>query len=329
MSIQMLTDTFNTEEYNNLAGHPMQLREWGEARKKTGLKIFRFGEYEGNELVNAYQMTLHPIPFTGKCIGYIPRSSLPSNELLKYLHDFGKKEKIAFVKFEPNVTASSASSIQHLAFRKSPYSLFPKWTMTLDLTPSEEVLLKNMKTKTRYNIKLAERKGVVVKEMTDAQGFEIFAKLYFETSRRQKYFGHTKEYHEPIFNALKNKNAAILIAFYKNTPLAAYELFFHKDTLYYPYGGSSEEMKNLMAPNLLMWETIRWGKNKGLRKFDMWGSLPPDYDQKNIWAGFTRFKEGYGAKFTEMIGSYDFIIDSLLYHPFNFAQAMRNKLFGI
>lgn len=327
--IQIIPDTFDQRIYDDAAAHPMQLWAWGEARKNMGLTVHRFGEYKGKRLVNVYQMTLHAIPYTGTFIGYVPRSNTPSKELISFLKEFGKKERIALVKFEPNVIESKEGRDKMKELVKSPYTLFPKWTITLDLKPSEEQLLKNMKPKTRYNIKLAQKKGVTVKEVSTTAGFEIFIRLYFETTARQKYFGHSKDYHREIFNALKAKSASVLIATYDDTPLAAYELFYHKDTLYYPYGGSSTENQNVMAPNLIMWEAIKFGKAKGLKSFDMWGSLDPNYDPKDIWAGFTRFKEGYGGKFTEMIGTYDLVMNPLVYHAFNLAQRLRSLLLGV
>ena len=327
--IQLIPDSFDQKSYDEAAVHPMQLWAWGEARKKMGIMVFRFGEFKGTKLITVYQMTLHPIPYTRTFIGYIPRSKNPSQDFITYLKEFGKKEKIAFVKFEPNVAENREKNEEIKELRKSPYTLFPKWTIVLDLTSPEETLLKNMKPKTRYNIKLAQKKGVVVKEMSNSNGFETFIKLYLETTKRQKYFGHTKEYHKEIFNALRAKSASILVATYEETPLAVYELFYHKDTLYYPYGGSSSEHQNVMAPNLIMWEVIRFGKAKGLRKFDMWGSLAPNYHSNDIWAGFTRFKEGYGGKFTEMIGTYDLILNPLIYYLFNTAQYLRSRLMGV
>ncbi len=326
--IELLPEEFDPKEYDEVAAHPMQLYEWGEARKKMGVDVFRMGEYDGDKLVNVYQLTRHPIPFTNKCVGYVPRSVFPSKEMLVHMQEINKKGRLAFIKFEPNVKADSRVKVSSL-LKPSPYTLFPKWTMTLDLTPSEETLLAKMKPKTRYNIRLAQKRGITVREMTNNKGFEIFIKLYFETTKRQKYFGHNEKYHRFIFESLKNKNASILVAFYKDAPLAAYELLYHKDTLYYPYGGSSEELKNLMAPNLIMWEAIRFGKQKGLKKFDMWGSLPPTYNEKDIWSGFTRFKEGYGAQFTELIGTYDLVFSPLLYNAFNTAQSLRNLIMGI
>ena len=210
-------------------------------------------------------------------------------------------------------------------FVKSPHPLFPSWTQILDLTKSEEELLKSFHSKTRYNIRLAEKKGVVIKEMSNKEGFEIFSKLYFDTCKRQKYFGHSPKYHKIIWESLKKDIAHILIAFYNNVPLASYELFYFKKTFYYPYGGTSIEYRNLMASNLLMWEAIKLGKKLGAEKFDMWGSLGPNYDPTDPWSGFTRFKEGYSTKFTEFIGSYDLITNKKLYHLYNLIYTMREQ----
>ncbi|MEK7522972.1 MAG: peptidoglycan bridge formation glycyltransferase FemA/FemB family protein, partial [Patescibacteria group bacterium] len=170
---------------------------------------------------------------------------------------------------------------------------------------------------------LAEKKGVIVKEMSNDEGFKIFSKLYFETCKRQKYFGHTPKYHKIIWDSLKKDIAHILIAFYNDAPLAAYELFYFNNTLYYPYGGTSVEYRNLMASNLLMWEAIKLGKKLSAEKFDMWGSLGPNYDQSNPWSGFTRFKEGYATEFKEFVGSYDLVINPTLYKIYNTIYSLR------
>jgi lipid II:glycine glycyltransferase (peptidoglycan interpeptide bridge formation enzyme) len=122
---------------------------------------------------------------------------------------------------------------------------------------------------------------------------------------------------------LKKNIAHILIAFYNDVPLAAYELFYFNKVFYYPYGGSSNEYKNFMATNLLMWEAIKLGKKLGAEHFDMWGSLSPKYSHDHSWAGFTRFKEGYGTEFVEFVGSYDQIINQTGYSIYNFAYKLR------
>jgi lipid II:glycine glycyltransferase (peptidoglycan interpeptide bridge formation enzyme) len=100
-------------------------------------------------------------------------------------------------------------------------------------------------------------------------------------------------------------------------------LFVYKDTLYYPYGASSSEHRETMASNLMMWEAIKFGKNLGLKKFDMWGALSPNPDPKDPWYGFHRFKQGYGPELVEFIGSYDLIINPMLYQLYKIADKIR------
>lgn len=322
MAVKIIDQNYNKALFNKLALHPLQSWEWGEARKKMGIKVLRIG----NE-TDVYQITFHKVPYTKYKIGYLPRSNFPSKEVINFLTNYCKKNNVIFIKLEPyifkntvnNETVKQWNNVSH-----SPHPLFPNWTLQIDLTKSEELLLKQMKPKTRYNINLAEKKGVIVKEESNEKGFAIFQKLYFATCKRQKYHGHNHYYHKLIWQNLKEKIAHILIAYYQNIPLVAYEIFIFNNTLYYPYGGSSLMHRNVMAANLLMWETIRFGKKLGVKKFDMWGSLPMNHDSNHPWAGFTRFKEGYGGKFVEFIGSYDLIISSLLYQIYKLAWKFRN-----
>ena len=220
-------------------------------------------------------------------------------------------------------TISEKSKIKNQKLIKSKHPLFPAWTQVLDLNKSEEDLLKSFHPKTRYNIRLAEKKGVTVCEESNSSGFEKFSKLYFETTKRQKYFGHDYQYHKTVWNNLKNEISHILIAYYNDIPLAAYQLWYLDGVIYYVYGGTSELHRNLMASNLLMWEAIKLGKKLGAEKFDMWGSLGPNYDANDPWSGFTRFKEGYATKFMEFVGSYDLVINPLLYKIYNLVYSLR------
>ena len=323
--VKIITNDYLKSEYNKLAVHPLQTWEWGEARKKTGVEVLRLGEFKGNELINVFQLTFHKIPKTDYQVGYLPRSVLPGADVLNFLSDYSKKNKIIFVKIEPNIEKISNNEAMKKSnnFVKSPHHLFPTCTQVLDLNKSEDELLKSFHSKTRYNIRLAEKKGVEIKEMSDDKGFEIFLKLYFETCKRQKYFGHNPKYHITILVNLKIDISHILIAFYNDVPLAAYELFYFKNKLYYPYGGTSLEHRNIMPSNLLMWEAIKLGKKLGAIEFDMWGSLGPNYDPADPWSGFTRFKEGYNTKFTQFIGSYDLVINPIIYKIYNLIYAVR------
>lgn len=330
MGIKILEHS-SAEEYNDKAHHPMQSWEWGEARKKMRIEVVRIADDK-----DVFQMTLHRIPHTKYKIGYLPRSVIPSFEVMQFLYEFGKKNQVVFIKMEPYAfnTPENKERIIKLksdsfTLKQSPHPLFPEWSIVLDLKPTEDELLKQMKPKTRYNIKLAQKKGVVIKEMSDDNGFAIFADLYFETCKRQKYHGHTREYHKIIWENLKSNLAHILIAYYEDTPLAAYELFYFKKKFYYPYGGTSLLHRNLMPANLLMWEAVKLGKKLGAETFDMWGALPPNYPENHPWAGFTRFKEGYGGVSQEFIGSYDLVIYPTQYSIYNFVHKARSFALSI
>lgn len=120
-----------------------------------------------------------------------------------------------------------------------------------------------------------------------------------------------------------NLTAHLLTAKYKSKVLTAWVVFIFKDTLYYPYGASSNEHREVMASNLMMWEAIRYGKSLGLKKFDMWGALGPNPDPKDPWFGFHNFKEKYAPEHVEYIGSYDLIINSTLYQLYKIADKLR------
>ncbi len=328
MKIQILPETFSQTDFNAVAINPVQSWEWGESKKQLGIEVIRVGKFVDDDLKHTYQVTFHKIPYTNFTVGYLPRSEFPSEEVLQFLQNYAKKRKTIFIKIEPYEKKSEVkidlSTVSHL--KKSSHPLFPSWTQMLNILKSEDILFNNLKSKTRYNIRLAQKKGVVVKEESTDTGFEIFSKLYFDTTKRQNYHGHDKQYHKVVWDCMKKNIAHILIAYYENIPLAAYELFHFNDNFYYPYGGTSVLHRNLMASNLLMWEAILLGKKLGAKKFDMWGSLPPAYDEKSPWSGFTRFKEGYGTEFVKFIGSYDLIIDTTLYSLYTSLHKLRTTL---
>lgn len=330
MDIRILKDS-DKNEYNKLATHIMQSWQWGEFRKSLGLKLLRYGLFGNEKLKTAFQLTLHKIPFTKSFVGYLPKGPYPDEELAKALRRISKDQNCAFIKIEPDVEVSSIkpapSGVEKYQVSrdliKSPKPLFTKYNFVLDITKSEEQLLKTMHPKTRYNIRLAQKKGVIVEERTDDQALEIYLDLVFETAKRQKFYNHNRDYHRKVWKVLSNaKMARFLIAFLqpshlsKKIPLAAWMLVNFKDTLYYPYGGSSDQHRDLMASYLVAWEATKLGKKLNLKYFDMWGALGPNPDQKDPWFGFHRFKSGFGAELVEYLETYDLVSNWPLYYLF-------------
>lgn len=306
----------------------MQSWEWGEFRKSIGVKLLRYGLLDKSKLSQVFQLTLHKIPFTQKYVGYLPKGPFPNKDLAKALKKIGKEQNCAFIKIEPDILIENLKPVpgktEELeignSFRKSLKPLFTRYNFILDLTKSEDQLLKNMHPKTRYNIRVAQKYKIKVEERLDDEAFEIYLKLYFETTKRQSYHGHNQTYHKKVWEILKKKDMArLLIAFYqtpdtgRHISLAAWMLLNFKDTLYYPYGGSSKQYPKVMAGNLLAWEAILLGKRLKLKKFDMWGALGPDANPQDPWFGFHKFKAGFGGQLVEYIGSFDLVFNWPLY----------------
>jgi len=320
MDLRPITDSEKLK-YNELVSHIMQSWQWGEFRKALGIKVLRSGLFDKDQLKTAFQLTLHKIPFTNKFVGYLPKGPFPDQNLAEALVKIGQDNNCAFIKVEPNVL-SEELRIQNSElgnqFKISPKPLFTKYNFILDLNKSEDEILKAMHPKTRYNIKVAQKHGVTVEEKSDDQGFAEFLKLHFETTKRQGFHSHNKTYHQQVWKILNEAGQAkILVASLGNIPLAAWELFTFKDTLYYPYGGSSKLHPEVMANNLLAWEAIKLGKRLGLKRFDMWGALSPNPNPKDSWIGFHRFKKGYGGELVEYLGTYDLILNWPVYILFN------------
>ncbi len=311
----------------DLVKHPLQSLEWRQFREKTGIKVVR---------ENDIQLTVHKIPKTPWTIGYFPKGDFPDKKMVEALKKIGKREKCIFIQLEPNIVAieNLKFKIENLGLQSSAHPLFTKYTFQLDLTKSEEELLANMYPKTRYNIRVAQKHGVQVIEDNSDKAFKEYLRLTQETTKRQAFYAHTQKYHELMWQTLKpatkdqkpiidKLTAHLLLAKYKNKTLAAWILFVFKNTLYYPYGASSTENKETMASNLIMWEAIKYGKKIGLKKFDMWGALSNDPDKNDPWYGFHRFKQGYGPELIEFIGSYDLVINPVLYQIYKIADKAR------
>lgn len=327
MIIREITET-EKEQFDNLATHPLQSSAWGEFRSTMGVKVVRLGEFDNEKLVRGYQLTIHKLPMTSLTVGYFPKGPKPDREMLSSLFDVGKKNHCIFIRLEPNTTKADSSALEmkklspQLSIPKKGF--FTKFSFVLDLTPPEEELLKNMKEKTRYNIRLAARKGVTIQEDFSEKAFTEYLRLTFETTKRQKFFAHNEAYHRTMWKILSSSGIAHLFtATYDNKTLVTWIVFLFNNVLYYPYGASSNENREVMASNLMMWEVIKWGKEHGAKSFDMWGALPPDADPKDPQMGFHRFKEGYGGVLTEFSGTIDFVIHPLLYQLYLLTDKVR------
>jgi hypothetical protein len=328
-------DKSNRQRFDKLANHPLQSWRWGDFRVKTGVTVSRLASFEGRAMKKVFQITWHKIPKTGLTIGYCPKSLMPDKQEMKEIGGLARDKRAIMVKWEPGVrlTEESEKDVNELARSRmwqAGKSLFTKHSFWLDLTPSEDEILAGMNQKTRYNIRLASKRGVEIVEDKSEAGFEDYWRLTEETTKRQGFYAHTREYHYHMWQEMVESGGGHLLkAVYQGEVLAAWILFELNGVFYYPYGASSSKHREVMASNLMMWEVIRLGKRLGCTRLDMWGSLSENPDTKDPWYGFHRFKQGYGGELVACVGTFDQVIDKRLYTIYQLADLLRWKILRI
>lgn len=190
----------------------------------------------------------------------------------------------------------------------------PCITRLLNIAGTEEEILAQMHHKTRYNIRVAQKHDIMIRE---ADSVEEFLSLQRDTAKRDRFSAQSDAYIQKQFDLLKQDDTAtILIAEKDNKPLAANFMISYGDTATYLYGASSSQDRQYMAPYLLHWESILWAKKNGKRYYDFWGVNPEDKQHpefKKAWDGISRFKAGWGGMLIELPGTYDIPIRAQLY----------------
>ena len=189
------------KDINKMAEHPLQTYEWGEFRRKWGNDVL---------FTKHGLLTLHKIPFTKYKVGTLIRGLKPTKPMIDDLKTLAIKENIAFVKLEPNFAGNEKGQAQAKKLLRENggvpgKTLFTPTSFSIDLTKSEDELMKSFSSKTRYNIRLAKRKGVIVVEDNSDKAFENYIKLTRETVHRQGFYAHTEHYHRLMWEYLHGK----------------------------------------------------------------------------------------------------------------------------
>jgi lipid II:glycine glycyltransferase (peptidoglycan interpeptide bridge formation enzyme) len=258
-------------------------------------------------------------------------------ELAEKLKSFFSKD-MAFIRFEPpwyykdgDENFKNEPVLLNLAgFKKAAATVQPPDTVIINLDVSCEEILASMKSKWRYNISLAEKKGVKV-ESGGARDIEIFYSLLKETAERDGIAVHGINYYKTLFEVCQKQNKEdqfirLYIAKHENDILAAIVVLFRGKTATYLYGASSNNKRNLMAPYALQWNGIQDAKKAGCLNYDLFG-IPPNDDPDHPMAGLYRFKTGFGGQIIHRPGSWDYQYKKGMYALFNKTEAMRKKMF--
>ncbi|MFH0907009.1 MAG: peptidoglycan bridge formation glycyltransferase FemA/FemB family protein [bacterium] len=290
-------------------GSFLQSWQWGEFQKSLGRKIWRIQTNKLKGLVLEYDL-----PFTKKSYLYCPHLSVSKNtglkEFLNEIRKIAKQEKSIFLKIEP---------LMDFGVEKSPINMVisskhiqPYQTLILDISKPENELLNQMHQKTRYNIGLAQKKGVIIEQ---SENIQDFLKLLEKTSKRDKFYLHCSEYYINLLDILgKDGTAKLFLAKYKDKVIASNVVCFFGKTAIYLYGASDYDFRNLMAPYFLQWHTILRAKKLGYKYYDFWG-----IDEKR-WSGVTRFKKGFNGKEITYPGAFDLVFQPIWYRIYNLVR---------
>ncbi len=288
-----------------LARHPqahlLQTAAWGGLKEAFGWRAARVLAGQAGA-----QVLFRPLPL-GFTVAYLPKGPVGPREaweaLWPQVDALARRQRAVFLKVEPDLWEETdpQGSAPPPGFRPSPHAIQPRRTLLVSLEGAEEEILARMKQKTRYNIRLAARKGVTVRPWSDVEGFY---RLLQETGARDGFGVHSLAYYRRAYQIFHPRGEAeLLVAEYQGEPLAALMVFARGRRAWYFYGASTGKHRNKMPTYLLQWEAMRWAKARGCTEYDLWGV--PDADAATLEAQFTqrrdglwgvyRFKRGFGG----------------------------------
>lgn len=341
MPLTITTDidstTWNDFVANHAAGSLLQSAAWAQFKSDWAWENRRLLILDNEVPVAGAQMLLRRLPL-GRSIAYIPRGPVVSPDqqetqdvLWPALHTLAKDEGALLLTIEPNwqMTPDQAGALLDAAgFERGARDVQPRATLIVDVRPTEDDILMEMKSKWRYNIRLSGRKDVVIRT-GDKDDFGVCYDIIEATGERNDFNVRPRGYYESAWDAFQPDGSRLFIAEYAGTPLAWLMAFRHGPTAYYLYGASSNRERNRMPNHALQWVAMRWAKASGCTHYDLWG-IPPEvpddgnvdeYGSGGLW-GVYRFKRGFGGDVVKYPGAFDAVYNKLAYQ---FYKTIRSE----
>ena len=322
--------------------HILQTLQWSEAKKQNGWSPMFFWSGSSRHNLGALVMVLRrQISFLGMkfTVLYAPKGPTLDwtdqavvTQTLDFLQALSRKHKAVFIKIDPDVLLGTGfpgseeeqpdpnglalqQELNKRGWHFSQDQIQYRNTVLVDLRQSEEELLAAMKQKTRYNIRLAVKKGVTIRQGKESELPALY-KMYAQTAVRDGFVVRHEEYYLNTWHAFLDADMAkILVAEVEGQPVAALILFHFNGTCRYMYGMSTEQYRELMPNHLLQWEAIRLSKQLGCHTYDMWGA-PDVFNESDAMWGVYRFKQGFNGVTARHLGAWDFSPRPLLYKAY-------------
>jgi peptidoglycan pentaglycine glycine transferase (the first glycine) len=335
-------------EWDEFVGqHPqgslLQTTAWGRLKSDFGWSPHRVWLRRDGQLVAGAQFLVKAAALGVIRIAYVPHGPLVDWQddeqvavLLNQIDLAAYSHRAGMLKMEPLLWQEAMSPADWAALCQrhdclpDRDTIQPPRTLLVDLRPSPAEILANMKQKTRYNIRLAEKKGVTVRQGR-ADDLPLFTRLMQITGERDQFGIHQPAYYRTAYNLFAPRDeAALFIAEYEGQPLAALMAFAVGKVAAYLYGASSNAERQRMPTYAVQWAAIQWAKEKGCDWYDLWGvpdapeaELELNFNDRSdgLW-GVYRFKRGFGGQLRRTVGAADRPYNSLVYRLY---QWRRNK----
>ena len=328
--------------------HALQTWDWGEFKSHWGWSTQRLFLVDADTPVAAAQILRRPIPRTPWGFLYVTRGpafdhsdTALADKVLAALETYAHQTRALFIKIDPDVPrqygepqsghpleSTGQTMLDLLAQRRwhfSPEQIQFRNTIIIDLTPKPENLLETMKSKWRYNIRLAERKGVIIREGKPGDIPEFY-QMYAQTATRDGFLIRPEAYYRDVWQRfLQADRAEMHLAAVGNEVVGGLILFRFGQTAWYMYGASTGQHRKLMPNHLLQWTAMCRARERGCTHYDMWGA-PDVFDETDRMWGVYRFKQGFGGQVVQGLGAFDYPVNRSMYWAFTMALPRLRSL---
>jgi lipid II:glycine glycyltransferase (peptidoglycan interpeptide bridge formation enzyme) len=341
------------------AGHLLQTSRWGRLKAIFGWQVERLTIVAHQAVIGGAQV-LYRSFFPGLTLAYVPKGPIVDWEaepvvtaLMTALRQAARRRAAFCLKVEPEIPLSSqfpgnsavsgelplTSALRRLGLRPSPQSIQPRTTLVIDLDGSDELLLARLRPKWRYNIRLAERKGVIVRAGS-IDDLPVYQRLVQETTQRNAFAAYGVDYYRTAYELFAPLGqACLLVAEYQGVMLAGVMVFVTDRKAWYLYGASGNAHRDLMPSYLLQWRAMQWARGLGCLTYDLWGipdevGVAPehyshaDIERKDGLWGVYRFKRGFGGRVVCTVGAYDDVYSRPIYRLVDQASAHLQRRWG-
>jgi lipid II:glycine glycyltransferase (peptidoglycan interpeptide bridge formation enzyme) len=342
MNVEEIKDKKEWENFLSLITEKtfLQSWNWGEFQTKQGHKVWRLGLKNGTKLLatalvskikakrGTYLLIQHG-PMILEDIDNTKKFEI-LEIFLKEIAKIGNQEKASFIRINPlwERNENNGQVFQQLGLRKAPmHANAYEATWKLDIRPTEEELLKQMRKTTRYLIRQAEKNLDISFEMSEsADSLPSYQILNQAVAERQHFVPFSDRYIQNEFEAfIKDKQVALFFGKYKNEIAAGALIIFWQGIGFYHQAASLQKFSKFSIPYLLQWEIIKEAKRRGCFLYDFWGYVDPQKEPSHPWAGPTLFKMGFGGNVKQYMQTQDYILSPLYWFTYLLEQIRRKK----